>query len=85
MFPRHAPDIVSLVFGTIFATFSVVWLLHLTEVIDTGHAFLAVPAALVLAGAAGLVAALRPHRRRGHEDQPPARPSYDNESPSSAG
>ena len=41
MFPRHATDVISLVFGTIFAGFTVVWLftvngqdVHATRVED---------------------------------------------------
>ncbi len=64
MFPRHATDIVSLVFATIFAGFTTVWLLVVTDVIAQEDAPVAGPITLILAGAVGLIAAFRPDRRR---------------------
>lgn len=63
MFPRHATDVISLVFGAIFAGFTVVWLLTATGVIGLDDARLAGPVALITAGAIGLVVALRPRKR----------------------
>lgn len=63
MLPRHATDVVSLVSGTVFAGFTAVWLLTVTDVIDLDQAWLAGPAILILAGVVGLAAALRPSRR----------------------
>jgi hypothetical protein len=57
---RHAPDVVSLVFGTLFAGFTVIWLLSAADVIDYRQAWLAGPAILIVAGILGLVVALRP-------------------------
>lgn len=62
MFPRHATDVISLVFGTIFAGFTVIWLLVVTDVITGGDARVAGPVTLIAAGAVGLLAALRPNR-----------------------
>jgi hypothetical protein len=69
MLRRHAPDVVSLVFGTLFAGFTVIWLLNATDVIDYQGAWLAGPAILIVAGVLGLVVALRPS-----ESAPPAAP-----------
>ena len=66
MSQRHATDVISLVFGVIFAGFTVVWLLQLTDAIDAGQAWVVGPVVLMAAGAAGLVAALRP---RGGSDE----------------
>ena len=60
MTQRHATDVVSLVFGTIFAGFSVLWVLYVAGDLDNRDAWWAGPIVLVVAGAAGLVAALRP-------------------------
>jgi apolipoprotein N-acyltransferase len=60
MLHRHAPDVVSLVFGTLFAGFTVIWLLSATDVIDYQEAWLAGPAILIVAGVLGLLVALRP-------------------------
>jgi apolipoprotein N-acyltransferase len=60
MLRRHAPDVVSLVFGTLFAGFAAIWLLNATDVIDSQEAWLAGPAILIVAGVLGLVVALRP-------------------------
>jgi hypothetical protein len=57
---RHATDVVSLVFGTIFAGFTILWLLYVAGNLDNHDAWWAGPIVLVVAGAAGLVAALRP-------------------------
>jgi len=62
MFPQHATDIISLVFGTIFAGFTVIWLLVVTDVVAWDGARVAGPVILIAAGAVGLVAALRPRR-----------------------
>jgi hypothetical protein len=62
MLRRHAPDAVSLVFGTLFAGSTVIWLLSATDVIDYNGAWLAGPAILIVAGVVGLAVALRPGR-----------------------
>jgi hypothetical protein len=59
---RHAPDVVSLVFGTLFAGLALTWLLSATEVIDDEQAWIAGPVTLIVAGVLGLVVALRPSR-----------------------
>jgi hypothetical protein len=60
MLRRHAPDAVSLVFGTLFAGSAVIWLLSATDDIDYNEAWLAGPAILIVAGVVGLAVALRP-------------------------
>jgi hypothetical protein len=70
MAQRHATDVVSLVFGTIFAGFTVLWLLYLAGGLDIHQAWWAGPIVLVVAGAAGLVTSLRPSRQT---QPPPAR------------
>ena len=60
MLHRHAPDVVSLVFGTLFAGFTAIWLLSETDVIDYQQAWLAGPVILIIAGVLGLSVALRP-------------------------
>jgi hypothetical protein len=60
MLRRHAPDVVSLVFGTLFAGAAVIWLLSATDVIDYEDAWIAGPVILIVAGVLGLVVALRP-------------------------
>ncbi len=62
MSQRHATDVVSLVFGTIFAGFSVIWLIYIAGHLQNHDAWWAGPLVLVVAGAAGLVASLRPGR-----------------------
>ena len=62
MSQRHATDVVSLVFGTIFAGFTAVWLLALTLDLHGGDAWWAGPLVLVVAGGAGLVVSLRGSR-----------------------
>jgi hypothetical protein len=62
MLRRHAPDAVSLVFGTLFAGSAVIWLLSATDVIDYNDAWFAGPAILIVAGVFGLLVALRPGR-----------------------
>ena len=62
MSQRHATDVTSLVFGTIFAGFTIVWLLELGGWIDGGQAWIAGPLILIAAGVIGLVTALRPRR-----------------------
>lgn len=63
MLQRHATDVVSLVFGTVFAGFTAVWLLIVTDVIDYEVTWLAGPAILIVAGLLGLATSLRPGRR----------------------
>ena len=60
MSQRHATDVVSLVFGTIFAGFTILWVLYVAGDLDNQDAWWAGPIVLVVAGAAGLVASLRP-------------------------
>ncbi|MBA3309545.1 MAG: hypothetical protein H0U28_05720 [Nocardioidaceae bacterium] len=55
-------------FGTIFAGFTVVWLLDLTGVIERDDAWLAGPVILVVAGTMGLLTALRPRRDQAGEE-----------------
>ena len=62
MLRRHAPDAVSLVFGTLFAGSAVIWLLSATNVIDYADAWFAGPVILIVAGVLGLLLALRPGR-----------------------
>ena len=62
MTPRHATDVISLVFGVIFAGFTVVWLLELSGLIDEGQAWISAPVMLIAAGLVGLLTALRPRR-----------------------
>jgi hypothetical protein len=62
MSQRHATDVVALVFGTVFAGFTVVWGLTVSHSLHHGGAWWAGPLVLIIAGAAGLVAALRPER-----------------------
>lgn len=62
MFPRHATDIISLVFGTIFAGFAIVWLFVVTDLVRWDDARVAGPVILIVAGTVGLLAALRPSR-----------------------
>jgi hypothetical protein len=59
--------VISLVFGVIFAGFTLVWLLNVTDVIAEDQAWMTGPIVLMGAGAVGLVAALRP-RRSGDDD-----------------
>jgi uncharacterized membrane protein len=63
VYQRHATDVISLIFGTIFAGFTIVWLLTLVDVIDQGEAWIIGPVVLMAAGTAGLIAALLPRRR----------------------
>ncbi|MEJ7628135.1 MAG: hypothetical protein WKF54_00920 [Nocardioidaceae bacterium] len=65
---RHATDVVSLVFGTVFAGFTLVWLVGVTGHLDHDDSWWAGPVVLVVAGLAGLVASLR---RRGPAELPP--------------
>jgi hypothetical protein len=65
---RHATDAVSLVFGTIFAGFTVVWGLSISNHLHHGDAWWAGPLVLIVAGGAGLVASLRPTRPAGTDD-----------------
>lgn len=59
---RHAVDVVSLVFGILFGGFTVLWVLHVTNVLHRGDAWFAGPIVFVAAGAAGLVLSLRSDR-----------------------
>ncbi|MBA3233725.1 MAG: hypothetical protein H0T17_07230 [Propionibacteriales bacterium] len=70
MFPRHATDVISLVFGTLFAGLTVVWLLVVGDVIHFHEARIAGPVILIVAGAVGLLAALRPAANRRLETGP---------------
>ncbi|MEP6666398.1 MAG: hypothetical protein ABJA81_08130 [Nocardioidaceae bacterium] len=65
MFPRHATDVISLVFGIILTGLTVVWLLTVNDVIDYQQAWIGGPITLVAAGVGGLVAALQPRNRAG--------------------
>jgi hypothetical protein len=56
---QHATDVVSLVFGTVFAGFALVWLLNVTDLIDFDEVWLIGPVILIVAGLLGLVTALR--------------------------
>jgi len=62
---RHATDVVSLIFGIIFAGIVVVWALSRADLIDAHSVALAGPAILIAAGAVGLVVALRSGAQRG--------------------
>jgi hypothetical protein len=59
MSQRHATDVISLIFGIIFAGIFAVWALTGADVIDLGQVGLAGPAILIAAGAVGLAVALR--------------------------
>jgi apolipoprotein N-acyltransferase len=74
MSQRHAADVVALVFGTIFAGFTVLWVLWLARDLHDDGAWWAGPLVLVVAGVAGLAAALRPSRydEPGQQDDPAA-------------
>jgi len=69
---RHATDVTSLVFGTIFAGFTVFWLLDVTDTVDAPDAWLAGPVILIAAGIVGLVVALSSSRER--DETPPLPP-----------
>ncbi len=86
MIPRHATDVISLVAGTIFAGFTVVWILTVSEAIDETQAWIGFPIIMIAAGALGLTAALRPQRSQyaaagNLPDRVPAHPSGHEESP----
>ena len=70
MSQRHATDVVSLVFGTIFAGFTVIWLVYLSGYLDSHDAWWLGPLVLVVAGAAGLATALRPSRNPAETPSP---------------
>jgi hypothetical protein len=72
MLRRHAPDVVSLVFGTLFAGAAAIWLLSAADVIDYEDAWIAGPVILIVAGVLGLVVALRPAGPASLPWQPPA-------------
>jgi hypothetical protein len=59
MSQRHATDVISLIFGIIFAGIFAVWALTGADVIDLRQVGLAGPAILIAAGAVGLAVALR--------------------------
>ncbi len=59
---RHPLDLTSLVFGSVFAGFALVWLLRAVNVIDFDQLWLAAPLILIAAGALGLVLAIRSDR-----------------------
>jgi hypothetical protein len=56
---QHATDVVSLVFGTVFAGFALVWLLNVTDLIDFDEVWLIGSGILIVAGLLGLFTALR--------------------------
>ena len=60
MIPRHATDVISLVAGTIFTGFTVVWILTVSDTIDENQAWIGFPIIMILAGGLGLTAALWP-------------------------
>lgn len=62
---RHAADVVSLVFGILFSGFTVLWVLHVANVLHHADAWFAGPIVFVAAGAAGLVLSLRANRGAG--------------------
>jgi hypothetical protein len=70
MLRRHAPDVVSLVFGILFAGFAAIWLLYETDVVDSHSAWFAGPAILIVAGVLGLLVALRPSRSEAPQPAP---------------
>jgi hypothetical protein len=57
---RHAPDVVALVFGTILAGATAVWIVDLDGHLDRHNSWWVGPLVLMVAGIVGLVAALRP-------------------------
>ena len=59
MSQRHATDVISLLFGLIFAGIVAVWALTGADLIDIAQVGLVGPAILIAAGAVGLVVALR--------------------------
>ncbi len=59
MSQRHATDVVSLIFGIIFAGLTVVWVVGGVDATNIDQVWLAGPVILVAAGTAGLIAALR--------------------------
>ncbi len=71
MSQQHATDVISLVFGTIFAGFTAIWVLDATGHLNRDGAWWAGPVVLVLAGAAGLVASFRPGRTQPGQERSP--------------
>jgi uncharacterized membrane protein len=59
MSQRHATDVISLVFGVIFAGFVALWALSGADLINVSQLGLIGPAVLIAAGTVGLVVALR--------------------------
>ena len=74
MLQRHATDVVSLVFGVVFAGLTVVWALTEADRVHGSHAWWIGPAVLIIAGGAGLAAALRASRPSGSDRSPAAPP-----------
>jgi hypothetical protein len=64
MSQRHATDVVSLIFGVIFAGVVLLWALTGADVIDLHSVALVGPAILIAAGGIGLVVALSDGIRR---------------------
>lgn len=65
MSQRHATDVIALVFGVILAGATLVWLLNVSDAVHARDLWWAGPVVLVVAGIAGLVAALRPTKPTG--------------------
>jgi uncharacterized membrane protein len=65
MSQRHATDVISLLFGLIFAGIVAVWALTGTDLVDIAQLGMVGPVILIAAGAVGLVVALR---ERGERD-----------------
>jgi hypothetical protein len=59
---RHATDVIALVFGVILAGATTAWLLNVTDAVRAHDLWWAGPVILVVAGAAGLIASIRPVR-----------------------
>lgn len=62
MTKRHDLDLTSLVFGSVFVGFALVWLLRTLDLIDFDQVWLAAPVTLIAAGALGLTLAIRADR-----------------------
>lgn len=70
MLQRHATDVVSLVFGIVFAGFTAMWALDEADRLHGSQVWWAGPVVLIVAGGAGLAAALRPSRAAGPVAEP---------------